>query len=178
MDDARQQFELVVNDHGATIFRYAFWLCGDRSMAEDLVQETFLRAWRFRDALRDKRKVKAWLITTLRRERARLFERYQPQFVDLEPEQLAAPRATSDNGLESWELGRAIARLPEILRDPLVLQVVFGCSGLEIAEMLGVPRSTVNTRLFRARRRLCELTAENSQAPVRHPEACADRAVI
>ena len=176
MDDARQQFEVVVNAHGAAIFRYAFWLCGDRSMAEDLVQETFLRAWRFRDALRDKSKVKAWLVTTLRRERARLFERYQPEFVDLEPELLAAPRVTSDNGLESWELGRAIARLPERLREPMVLQVIFGCSGLEIAEMLGVPRSTVNTRLFRARRQLCELAAENSHAPAQYSQTCADRA--
>jgi RNA polymerase sigma-70 factor (ECF subfamily) len=178
LDDARQQFEAVVSDHGAAIFRYAFWLCGDRSMAEDLVQETFLRAWRFRDALRDKRKVKAWLVTTLRRERARLFERYQPEFVDLELEQLAAPRATSDNALESWELGRAIARLPERLREALVLQVIFGCSGLEIAQMLGVPRSTVNTRLFRARRQLRDLATENSQASARHTQAYADRSVI
>jgi RNA polymerase sigma-70 factor, ECF subfamily len=177
LEDARREFEAVVNAHGAAIFRYAFWLCGDRSMAEDLVQETLLRAWRFRDALRDQRKVKAWLITTLRRERARLFERYQPEFVDLELEQLAAPRATADNALESWELGRAIARLPERLREPLVLQVIFGCSGSEIAEMLGVPRSTVNTRLFRARRRLCELTLENSQASACHTQARADRAV-
>lgn len=166
-----------MNAHGAAIFRYAFWLCGDRSVAEDLVQETFLRAWRFRDALRDKRKVKAWLVTTLRRERARLFERYQPEFVHLEPEQLAAPRATSDNALEPWELGRAIARLPEKLREPLVLQVIFGCSGLEIAEMMEIPRSTVNTRLFRARQRLCKMTAEVSPASARHTEACAVRAV-
>ena len=178
MDDARGQFEAVVHAHGAALFRYAFWLCGDRSMAEDLVQETFLRAWRFRDALREQCKVKAWLITTLRRERARLFERYQPEFVDLELEQLAAPHAASDQALESWELERAIARLPERLREPLVLQVIFGCSGLEIAGMLGVPRSTVNTRLFRARRQLWELMAENASAPQRCPDACADRSAM
>ncbi|MCK5366337.1 MAG: sigma-70 family RNA polymerase sigma factor, partial [Gammaproteobacteria bacterium] len=161
--------------------RYAFWLCGDRSMAEDLVQETFLRAWRFRDGLNDKRKVKAWLITTLRREHARLYERYRPEFVDVEPEQLADPRARNGNEWESWDLRRVIARLPERLREPLVLQVIFGCSGLEISQALGLPRSTVNTRLFRARQKLCDLTAEKSPASshesARQTESCADSSV-
>ena len=178
MDDSRKDFEVVVNARGPGIFRYAFWLCGDRSMAEDLVQEPFLRAWRFRDGLNDKRKVKAWLITTLRREHARLYERYRPEFVDVEPEQLADPRARNGNEWESWDLRRVIARLPERLREPLVLQVIFGCSGLEISQALGLPRSTVNTRLFRARQKLCDLTAEKSPASshesARQTESCAD----
>ncbi len=180
MDDSRTDFEIVVNAHGPGMFRYAFWLCRDRSMAEDLVQETFLRAWRFRDGLNDKGKVKAWLITTLRREHARLFERYRPEFVDLEPEQLADPRARNGSEWESWELRRMIARLPERLREPLVLQVIFGCSGLEISQALGLPRSTVNTRLFRARQKLCHLTAEKSPVSshelARQTESCADTA--
>ena len=178
MDDFRKYFEVVVNEHGPGIFRYAFWLCGDRSMAEDLVQETFLRAWRFRDGLNDKRKVKAWLITTLRREHARLYERYRPEFVDVAPEQLADPRARNGNEWELWDLRRVIARLPERLREPLVLQVIFGCNGLEISQALGLPRSTVNTRLFRARQKLCDLTAEKSPASshesARQTESCAD----
>ncbi len=178
MDDSRKDFEAVVNAHGPGIFRYAYWLCGDRSMAEDLVQETFLRAWRFRDGLNDKCKVKAWLITTLRREHARLFERYRPEFVDVEPEQLADPRARNGSEWESWELRRLIARLPEKLREPLVLQAIFGCSGLEISQALGLPRSTVNTRLFRARQKLCHLTAEksptSSHESARQTEPCAD----
>ena len=174
MDDSRTEFEIVVNAHGPGMFRYAFWLCRDRSMAEDLVQETFLRAWRFRDGLNDKGKVKAWLITTLRREHARLFERYRPEFVDLEPEWLADPRARTGNEWESWELRRVIARLPERLREPLVLQVIFGCSGLEISRALGLPRSTVNTRLFRARQKLCDLMAEKSHVCSRPAESCAD----
>ena len=52
--EAKTDFEVVVNAHGPGMFRYAFWLCRDRSMAEDLVQETFLRAWRFRDGLNDR----------------------------------------------------------------------------------------------------------------------------
>ncbi len=73
---------------------------------------------------------------------------------------------------------RVIARLPERLREPLVLQVIFGCSGLEISQALGLPRSTVNTRLFRARQKLCDLTAEKSPASshesARQTESCAD----
>ena len=178
MDDSREEFEAVVHAHGAAIFRYAFWLCRDRSMAEDVVQETFLRAWRFRDGLNDKRKVKSWLITTLRREHARQFERYRPEFVDLEPEQLADPRVRAGSEWESWDLRRVIARLPEKLREPLVLQVIFGCSGREISQALGLPRSTVNTRLFRARKKLCDLTMEKlhpaSRDPAQQSDSCED----
>lgn len=94
--------------------------------------------------------------------------------MDLEPEQLADPRVRTGSEWESWDLRRVIARLPERLREPLVLQVIFGCSGLEISQALGLPRSTVNTRLFRARQKLCDLTAEKSPASSRQIESCAD----
>jgi RNA polymerase sigma-70 factor (ECF subfamily) len=144
----------MVRAHGTALFRYAFWLCRDRALAEDLVQETFLRAWRFREGLRERAKAKAWLITTVRREHARLYERYRPEFVEIGPEQIADYHAPRDAELEPWELRRAIAALPVKLREPLILQVVFGYNGEEIAQILGVPRSTANTRLFRARQQL------------------------
>ena len=57
------------------LYRYAYWLCRDRFQAEDLVQETFARAWKARDDLRDETAARSWLYTILRNERARLFER-------------------------------------------------------------------------------------------------------
>jgi RNA polymerase sigma-70 factor (ECF subfamily) len=116
-----------------------------------LVQETFIRAWRFLGSLRDERKAKSWLFTTLRREYARQFERYQPRFDDVEPDQLPGERNSK------WEVlivRRAMLDLPHKYREPIVLQVIGGYSGDEIAKMLGVPRATINTRLFRARQRL------------------------
>ena len=71
--DAR--FEQLVNAYSGWLYRYAYWLTSDRNAAEDLVQETFLRAWRFLDSLQDEGSAKSWLTTILRRENARKYER-------------------------------------------------------------------------------------------------------
>ena len=73
----QRQFDALVRAHTGDLFRYAYWLCGDEALAQDLAQETFLRAWRSLDTLRDTAAAKAWLITILRREHARLYERKQ-----------------------------------------------------------------------------------------------------
>jgi RNA polymerase sigma-70 factor (ECF subfamily) len=151
MEKPQQRFEKLVLALSPDIYRYAYFLCKNQDLAEDLVQETFIRAWRFLGSLRDERKAKSWLFTTLRREFARQFERYQPRFDDVEPDQLPGERSSQ------WEVlvvRRAMLDLPLKYREPIVLQVVGGYSGDEIANMLGVPRATVNTRLFRARQRL------------------------
>ena len=57
------------------LLRFALWLTRDRSTAEDIVQEALLRAWRSRDALKDPSCARAWLLTIVRREHARLYER-------------------------------------------------------------------------------------------------------
>lgn len=151
MEKAQQRFEKLVLALSRDLYRYAYFLCRSEDMAEDLVQETFMRAWRFLDSLRDESKAKSWLFTTLRREFARQFDRYQPRFDAIEPERLPGQPGAQH---EVMLIRRAMLNLPEKYRDPLVLQVVGGYSGEEIAKMLDVPRATVNTRLFRARQRL------------------------
>lgn len=69
------QFTALVNALSPDLYRYAFWLCRHREHAEDLVQETFARAWRAIEDLKDDRAARAWLLVTLRREHARYFER-------------------------------------------------------------------------------------------------------
>ena len=144
----------MVNALSADIYRYAFWLCRDRALAEDLVQETFLRAWRSFHSLRDEKKAKSWLITTLRREHARQFERIRPDFSDIELESIASNSVATEDQAEVELLRRALASLPEKYREPLALQVIAGYTGEEIGEMLDLPRATVMTRLFRARQTL------------------------
>lgn len=151
MEKAQQRFEKLVMALSSDMYRYAYFLCKNEDLAEDLVQETFMRAWRFLGSLRDESKAKSWLFTTLRREFARQFERYQPRFDDVEPDLLPGERGSQ---MEVLVVRRAMLGLPLKYREPIVLQVIGGYSGEEIAEMLGVPRATVNTRLFRARQRL------------------------
>ncbi len=66
-DSARQRFNRIVSEYSQDVFRYAFWLSRDRSMAEELAQETFMRAWKAIDSLQDDKAAKSWLFTIVRR---------------------------------------------------------------------------------------------------------------
>jgi RNA polymerase sigma-70 factor (ECF subfamily) len=121
----------------------------------DLVQETFLRAWRALDSLKDAKAAKSWLITILRREYARTFERKVPKFTDVDKvvvveEVELEPDARTEREL----LRKGILKLESKYRDPLLLQVVFGHSCAAISEQLGISKSAVMTQLFRAREKL------------------------
>jgi len=59
----QKRYEALVKAFHADIFRYAVWLIKDRAIAEDVVQETFLRAWKSLDSLQDEAAAKSWLIT-------------------------------------------------------------------------------------------------------------------
>ncbi len=149
------EFEQHVNTHLADLRRYAVWLCGDRHVAEDLVQETLLRAWRSQGQLRDFRAFKGWLITTLRREHARLYERKRLERVETEPDALIDGALLEQQHLVDRDLLRQhIEALPQHYREPLVLQALLGYSVAEIATILELPPSTIMTRLFRARHKL------------------------
>jgi RNA polymerase sigma-70 factor (ECF subfamily) len=73
------RFESLVRRFSPDEYRYAVWLNGDMSTAEDLVQETFMRAWRALDTLKDEASTKRWLFAILRRENSRLYERERPE---------------------------------------------------------------------------------------------------
>ena len=154
MASADARFEAMVNAYSSDLYRYAYWLCRSRQLAEDLVQETFLRAWRFLDNLKDESKAKGWLITTLKREHARIYERYQPEFAEADFDAMPSKVDDSSQDPQLQALRAAITKLEDNYREPLVLQAMWGYSGEEIAEILDMPRATVNTRLFRARQQL------------------------
>ena len=82
--DRSARFNELAEAYSTDLFRYALWLCANDALAKDLVQETFLRAWRSLDKLKDVRSAKSWMITILRREYARTFERKVPDFVDVD----------------------------------------------------------------------------------------------
>jgi RNA polymerase sigma-70 factor (ECF subfamily) len=137
------------------LLRFAHWLARDRSLAEDIVQESLLRAWRSRDTLKDRGAARAWLLTIVRREHARLYERKRLELVSLdEALESQAPAKAADPEGDLFTLRNAIMKLPIEYREPLVLQVLGGFSTEEIARELALSSTAVLTRLFRARNKL------------------------
>ena len=151
------------------LLRFAHWLARDRSLAEDIVQESLLRAWRSRDTLKDRGAARAWLLTIVRREHARLYERKRLELVSLDEAlegQTAAKAPEPDADL--FTLRNAIMRLPIEYREPLVLQILGGFSTEEIAGELALSSTAVLTRLFRARNKLraiCGMTPAPDVSP-------------
>ncbi len=147
------------------MYRYAAWLSRDPGVAEEVVQEALLRAWKSLDALRDDGAAKPWLLTIVRRENARYFERKRLDTVDIDdltPAQ-SAMVAESENE-QVRDVREAIYRLEEDYREPLVLQVLLGHSTQEIADLMGLKQGAVLTRLHRARLKLKDvIVAEERQ---------------
>ena len=150
-------FQTLVAQYADDVFRYAYWLCGNKPVAEDLAQETFLRAWKSIGKLNDPKAVKSWLFTIVRRENARRFERKQFDYADFPAEEIPENKAHYDTSTEAHALREALKKLPAEYREPLLLQVEFGYSQKEIARHLGISTGGAGTRLFRARQQLKEL---------------------
>ena len=151
------RYEALVKALHGDLYRYAYWLCHEKQVAEDLVQETFLRAWRALDSLKDEKAAKSWLITILRRENARRFERKRFDMSEYEEASITDTKSvTTEQELENHWLREKISQLPPEYSEPLILQVLGGFSGEDIAAILDLNKNTVMTRLFRARNQLKE----------------------
>lgn len=163
----RERFQALCQTLRPDLLRFAFWLSRDPVLAEDLVQETMLRAWKAQDSLKDEAAAKPWLLTIVRREYARSFERKRLPTVDID-DMIAReePALAASDEPELAELRAAIFKLPPDYREPLVLQVLMGFSTAEIAAELELTTAAVLTRLFRARKQLRALCGEDtSQDP-------------
>ena len=161
----QRQYEAMVRALSADLYRFAFWLSRNESVAQDLVQETFLRAWNNLDSLRDAESAKPWLITILRREHARLYERKRFDTVELDdtvPEESAF--ASPERSGDAAQVRDAMLKLPDKYREPLAMQVLGGMSCDEIAAATDQQPGAVMTQLFRARQRLKDLLGGRAAA--------------
>lgn len=160
----QRQFERLVLPHRDAMYGHALLLTRNPDDAEDLVQETTLRALRGFGSFRAEGPVRAWLLTILRnlfingyRIRVRA-----PHAVSLDalenPEPLApiqpGPERAVFAKMESVALHRAVAGLPCDYRDVLILSDMQGLTYQEISNQLDVPIGTVRSRLSRARSRV------------------------
>ncbi len=151
MDRKSQRFEALVQAFAADLYRYAHWLDEDLPI-EGLLQETFTRAWRTIDTLRDEHSARRWLFATLRQ----LASRHLP----LEPQIDPDPPSKGAGGFDQAStaaLRRAFRQLPLAYRDPLLLQILGGFSTADIALLLHLTPSATTSRLARGRRCLRDL---------------------
>jgi RNA polymerase sigma-70 factor, ECF subfamily len=150
----RAEFERVAIVHSSGLLRTALRLSPDTETAEDLVQETLLRAWKAFDQFEAGTNCKAWLfrimLNLLGRERKSNRNNPPIASLDEQPEwnQLAVPH---EDPLKHADLRTALAALPEEHRVVLLLAVVEGFTCKEIAAVLSIPIGTVMSRLSRAR---------------------------
>ena len=146
----------MVRAHSGDLYRFAYWRCRDRFLAEDVVQETFTRAWKAWRTLESHDAVKSWLYTILRHEIARLYEKKR---LDVDPNQdLDELRADGQpDPSVALEMREALQALPVAYREPLLLQVLGGFTCGEIASMLSISDAAATTRLSRARAALRKL---------------------
>jgi len=163
MIDKKRKYALLIEAHSQDLYKYALWLCKDKAMAEDVMQEAFLRAWKSLDSLREAKAAKGWLFTIFRREHARQFERKRFQYTELDSmDTIEDSHMGYDDRPEAFALRNALKRLPEEYREPLEMQVLGGFSCDEIASILDISSSAVMTRLFRARKKMRQILGHES----------------
>jgi RNA polymerase sigma-70 factor, ECF subfamily len=157
-DDDAELLRALHAEHGDALFAHAMRLTGgDRQRAEDLVQETMLRAWQHPQALDPARgSVRAWLFTTARNLVIDVWRRRSARvgevITDAPPERPASDE--TDRAVESWLVAEALARLSRSHREVLVECFYAGRSVAEAAGKLGVPAGTVKSRTYYALRSL------------------------
>ena len=164
--DARQlAFSSLVQSLQSELYRFAYWLCKNQAQAQDILQETYLRAWKSMDNLRDRSAARAWLMTIVRREYLRTFERKTLATIELDELPLVDDAMPLDELADVARVRAAITLLQTKYRVPLVLQVIGGLSCSEIADELGLSEAAVMTQLFRARQKIKLLLEPSSAVP-------------
>ena len=148
-------FDRLFEEYHHSIFNYVFRMVGDRDRAEDITQDTFVKAYRKLDTLTDEVSTRSWLyriatntaIDEMRRRRFFFTTATQPDRPDAEPgPEARAMAATLDDSVQ-----RALLRLRPNQRQCLVLSDIEDMSGQQIAEVMGLTYGAVRTLLCRAR---------------------------
>jgi RNA polymerase sigma-70 factor (ECF subfamily) len=164
-DQDAQLLRALHDEHADALFAHALRLVqGDRQRAEDLVQETLLRAWRHPEGLDPERgSVRAWLFTTARNVAIDAWRRRGARVGEVITDELPEPPHAVDEAeraVEAWTVAEALARLSAPHREVLIECFYEGRSVSEAAARLGVPPGTVKSRTHYALRSLRLVLAE------------------
>lgn len=146
-----QELTQLYYRHVDTVWRICYSFMKNKADTEDMVQETFLRAFSWDKPFQSEEHEKAWLIVTASNLCKDTLKRARRRDEPLEEHgELTAPQHSS-------EVLEAVLALPEDYKAAVYLYYYEGCSAKEIASLLNCPQATVRTRLARARRRLKQM---------------------
>ena len=151
----KQKFNDWIDNCHAALFKHAFWMTGNRALAEDLVQETFYQAWKNRLSIENEDNPLPWLLTVLRRA---VYKEYQHARLDplsLSEEHIDNSANFVQNDLDALvDLGYGLMSLSARQRELLLLHALHGFTYEQISEQLNIPIGTVMSRIARARQTL------------------------
>ncbi len=155
----------LYNEFGRAVFTVAYRSLGDRSLAEEAVQQTFLQAWRAAGRFDPSRDPRPWLYAIARRVAVDLYrrERRHDRSDGDEPE-VAVLSPSFEGTWEAWQVRVALDQVPEDERAILRATHYLGLTHEETAERLGIPVGTVKSRSYRAHRRLAGLLSHLEEA--------------
>lgn len=152
-------FHEALAAHLPQLRAFARTLSRDPASADDLVQETLLKAWANRDRFQEGTNLRAWLFTILRNTFYSLHRKRRREVQDVDDAHVGklAVRPDQEHNLAMRDFSAALARVPEDQREALILVGAAGMSYEEAAEVCGVAVGTIKSRVSRARARLSAL---------------------
>ena len=153
---ATQELDELYRAHAAEVYRYVYAVLGNSADAEDITQTTFVNALRALERGEQPRKPTNWLITIAHNLIRQRFRQQQSRPHEVELDRDVATLEADDDGPSLDDLVRALQRIPPTQREALVLREMEGRSYKEIALILGVSTTALETLIFRARRSLAE----------------------
>lgn len=165
-DGNPEDLHKLVVEHGDAIYRLALSVVRDPSLAEDIAQETLVKAWLALPSFRAESSLRSWVlriahntaISTLRTRRAVVVDPHDLPEAETRPDRSVEARVQS--GVVVSEFVEALDLLDDLSRSIVVLRELEGMAYEEIADVLNVPMPTVKTRLLRARRKLSSALRE------------------
>ena len=154
------ELHMLATEHGDPVFRLALSIVRDRALAEDIAQETMLRAWTALPTLRNRSAMRSWILRIAHNTSISMLRSRKAVVTD--PFDMPEDSGPTDRSVESRvqsgavvdDFVAALDDLDDLSRSIVVLRELEGLSYDEIVDILDVPLPTVKTRLLRARRRL------------------------
>jgi RNA polymerase sigma factor (sigma-70 family) len=153
----------IYRSHGRLVYAVSYKVLGDRGLAEEATQQTFVKAWRAAQSFDEQRELGPWLAAIERRVAIDVYRREAVRAADPldsvaagEPALVSSPQA-AEAIYDVWEVRGAVAQLAPDEQEVVRLQHLDGFTHVQIAERLGVAVGTVKSRSFRAHKRLAAM---------------------